>query len=340
MLLAGRTHDRTPRDAGVEQGSSFMKILVIGLSNLGDALLTYPALHALWAAHPGAEFHILVSPRTESLFAGESRFQRVWVWKKNAGLFEQLGLIWKLARQRFGLVVDFRNSVIPLFMVGAKRTPLFGRARNGIHRAEAHLKLVTSLGIPPSTDPMRLPFGDEEKREVAGWLQPGKKTVIVVPGARSHLKRWDAAKFAQVADILAEKHHAQIILIGEEAEQPISKQVRWAMKQPSIDRVGKTTLRQLAALLPNAALVITNDNGCLHAAEASGVPVVAIFGPTDERKYGPRNPKSIVVRKRLHCVPCEKALCRYDTHECMQEITAAEVYAAAARVLDGGMGTS
>lgn len=311
-----------------------MKILVITLSNLGDTLLSYPALTALWTAHPQAEFHVLASPRNKELFIVNPRVKRVWVWDKQAGPWKQGLMTLDLVLEGFSLVVDFRNTLIPLLMPWARRTPVFFRPQAGDrHRADTHLELVTRIGIRPYEGRIRLPFDQREERKVEGWLESGRALVVMVPGARSHLKRWGAEKFAEVADRLIEENNAQVLLAGEEAERPIADQVASAMRHQAVDKVGKTTVRQLADLMSHAKLVITNDNACLHMASMAGAPTVAIFGPTDERKYGPRAPGSIVVRRNMICAPCELALCPY-THGCMNWITADEVYAAAAKVLE------
>lgn len=312
-----------------------MKILIISLSNLGDALLTWPTLSALWAAYPDGEFHILASSRTRALFAGDSRFRRVWAWEKSEPVWKQAASIARLAGERYPLVVDFRNSLIPLFLAARRRTPVFRkRAPAGEHRAQTHLRLLSSLGIAPAPQTARLPFGPEEERKTNVWIQNGRPVVLLAPGARSHLKRWKADGFAWVADRLILKQGVQVILVGEEAERPISDEVKRAMKQPLTDLTGRTTLRELAALLAKARLLITNDSASLHAAEMMGVPSVAIFGPTDEKKYGPRNPRSAVIRRTLVCAPCERALCPYG-HECMAWVTPDEVYSAAAKILEG-----
>ena len=311
-----------------------MKVLIIGLSNLGDAFLTYPAIHAVWAAYPEAQFHLLASSRTRELFETDPRVNRVWIWKKQAWFPAQIFLIARLAFERYDLVVDFRNSLIPLFLLGAKRAPIFqGSPPAGEHRSQTHLNQVAALGISPSAGGHRLLFGSKEEKEVQEWLEPGHRLVVMVPGARSHLKRWSAPGFARVADRLVAEQNAQVILVGETAERPIAEEVRAHMRQPATDRVGQTTLFQLAALLARASLSVTNDSACLHAAELMGVPSVAIFGPTDEKKYGPQNPRSVVVRRSLVCAPCERALCPYG-HECMNWIEAEEVYAAAVRILN------
>ncbi len=314
-----------------------MKILIIGLSNLGDALLTTPAIQAVCAAHPDAEVHALASPRTQELFETDPRISRVWIWKKRANFIQQAALIARLCGQRFGLVVDFRNSLIPLFLVGAQRTPIFRRrAPEGEHRAATHLRLVSSLGISTAGAGHRLSVGSEEQIKAKVWVQTGRPIVLMVPGARSHLKRWGSEGFAQVADLLIQRHGAQVILVGEESERPIAEEVKKTMHQPATDLTGRTTIRELMALLANTHLMITNDSACLHAAELMGVPSVAIFGPTDEKKYGPRNRRSVVVRRTLVCAPCELALCPYG-HECMKWVTADEVYTAASKILSSSV---
>lgn len=313
-----------------------MKILVIELSNLGDAILTTPALQGLWDCFPGAEFHILASARTRGLFESDPRVKRVWIWQKHR-LFRQISIIGQLFRMRFDLVVDFRHSLIPLFLGSRRRTPLIRRRTHGIkHRTESHLALLDTLGIPRYADPAPLGYSEEEQRTVEQWLDSHPLRVAIAPGSRSHLKRWAADRFASVADRLVQEEHAQILLVGDTEDCGVAKNVHALMKQPAVDLTGRTTIRQLAALLSQVDLVVTNDSACLHAAEAMQTPTVAIFGPTDERKYGPRNPRSVVVRRKLVCAPCERALCPYD-HECMRWLEVSEVYEAVVKVLQGSI---
>ncbi len=310
-----------------------MKVLIIELSNLGDAILTYPALETLTKGFPQAEFHVLASPRTENLFLGDPRFRKVWIWEKKASAFSKLSLLWRLVSLGFGWVVDFRHSLAPFFFIGAHRTPLIRKSPpEGAHRVKQDLDLVSSMGLAPLNGPAPLPYGKAEELQVVQWLEMGKRPVVMAPGSRSHLKRWGAAKFACVADRLVQEERAQILLIGDEEDRSVIGEVRSAMKEPATDLTGRTTLRQLAALLAKSELAITNDSACLHAASARGTPTVAIFGPSDEGKYGPRAKDSVVVRRRLICAPCERALCPYD-HECMRWIEPEEVYQAAVRLL-------
>ncbi len=314
-----------------------IKILIISLSNIGDALLCYPALEPLWQAYPGAQTDVLASPRTETLYRSDPRFSRVWVLEKKSNIFRQAVQVARLSSQRYAVVVDFRNSIIPVFLFGARRTPILrGSAPEGIHRALVHQALVSKLmGKPLSGSGYSapgFPFSADDLRFARNLLVPGKTPVILVPGARSHLKRWPSERFAVIADRLIDEQNAQILLVGEASEQPIVSAVMAGMRHSATNLVGKTSLAQFMALLSLAKLVITNDSASLHAAELTGVPSVAIFGPTDEKKYGPRHPQSIVVRRTMICAPCELALCPY-RHECMELIPADEVYSAAVKIL-------
>lgn len=309
-----------------------MKILIISLSNLGDAMLTYPALHAIFRAYPDAEYHLLAPPKTQELFGGDHRFHHVLSWEPGASLLAQVALTAKLAWMRFDLVVDFRNSLIPLFLLGAKRTPIFRRNSDQMHRVERHLNLTRRLGIPSEQGGAALPYGSQEQGQVNSWIEEGKRVVVMVPGARSDLKRWGAERFAAVADHLIQEQNAQILLIGAQSEAPIAEEVKHSMRGNPTNLTGKTSIRQLAALLGRTELMITNDCACLHAAELMQVPTVAIFGPTDERKYGPRHRASRVVRRKLICAPCEKAQCVYG-HECMKWVEVQEVCDAAVGIL-------
>jgi lipopolysaccharide heptosyltransferase II len=124
-----------------------------------------------------------------------------------------------------------------------------------------------------------------------------------------------------------------IVLVGDRNDALDCQNVKSLMRSEALDLSGQTNLRELAALLKNASLVITNDSFPLHLADALGAPVLALFGPTDPRKYGPRLVSaSRVARRVLFCSPCEKAQCRYG-HECMNELGVDETYHDAVRIL-------
>jgi len=100
------------------------------------------------------------------------------------------------------------------------------------------------------------------------------------------------------------------------------------MKQKSTVLAGETTLRQLMALLSRCSLVVTNDSGPMHLAAALGLPLVAIFGSTDERATGPLGPHTRIVKRPVSCSPCGLRECPID-FRCMMGVSVDDVYRAA-----------
>jgi lipopolysaccharide heptosyltransferase II len=173
-------------------------------------------------------------------------------------------------------------------------------------------------------------------RLLTRWgLDQHKPLVVICPGARSHIKRWYPDRFALLTDRLVDEAEAEAVFTGEPEEGPIVQEILGLMRHRAHNAIGATTIRQLAALMRRAKLVITNDSASLHLACAMRTPVLALFGPTDPRKYGPTGPHDRVIQRRLFCVPCEQALCRFN-HECMRFITVDEVYETAHYMLEVG----
>ncbi len=209
------------------------------------------------------------------------------------------------------------------------------------HRRERHLwelhRHAPAAAQAPGPEDAPLWFSPRDAAHVdALWsrwqLRDDRPLIVISPGARSHIKRWSAEGFARVADRLMTEAGAQVVFVGEPDEEPIVDDILGLMRQRAVSAVGLTTIRQSGALMRRARLVITNDSASLHLASALRVPTVAIFGPTDERKYGPTAPAHRTVRRRLFCAPCERALCRFN-HECMRFITPEEVVRAATELL-------
>jgi ADP-heptose:LPS heptosyltransferase len=96
---------------------------------------------------------------------------------------------------------------------------------------------------------------------------------------------------------------------------------------------GRTTLLQYAAIVKRCDLFVGNDNGPMHMAAALGVPVVALFGPSDPREWGPRGEKVQVLYKRLDCRRCFHPTCARGEESCMKQISVEEVFAAAKKLL-------
>ena len=167
------------------------------------------------------------------------------------------------------------------------------------HEASLMLDVVRALGIAPEPHLRTRYVTSEENRRFAArvleeWgLASAAPLVIVHPGGASNpgavmpAKRWPAPRFAALADGLVESIGAKIVVVGHGADQPLARQMRLAMRHPSVDLIGQTSISQLAALLERSHLYVGNDSAPLHLAAAAGTAVLGIFGPTDPATYGP-----------------------------------------------------
>jgi heptosyltransferase-2 len=152
------------------------------------------------------------------------------------------------------------------------------------------------------------------------------KIIVVAAGARSNTKRWDKDKFVDLISCMIKEFGVKVILAGDKDDVPITKYIAERCPPSVLDLGGRTSVSQLACLLKRTQLVITNDSAVLHLASYLNVPIVAIFGPTSEIKYGPRSRICAIAKKDIFCRPCEKAQCRFGTLRCLQLIKTEDVF--------------
>ena len=317
------------------------RILLIGPSNIGDAILASDVVAALRSGFPGAHLTLVVGERAQMLFAGDPRIQTLVNADAFSSSIGRLRLAWSLWRYQPQVVVDLRHTLYPIMLKPLTVWRYFRQPPKRLsHMRERHLwKLRVHAGIAASSNgALWLSPKDTAHVEqlLKRWrMDPAQPLVVICPGARSHIKRWTAEGFAQVADRLIAEARVSVVFCGEPDEEVIVEEVLASMHQPAHNAVGLTTIRQAGALMQRAALVITNDSASLHLASALDVPTVAIFGPTDAHKYGPTATRHHTIRRQLFCSPCEQALCRFN-HECMRFIAPQEVYDAALELLGHG----
>jgi len=317
-----------------------MKILFITLSNIGDCILTLPVLDALREKYPQAKITCLVSERPKELFTENPAIDKVVIFDKHIKLIEQVKLFIYLAKENFDLVVDLRNSFFGVFLPAKKRSsPLRVIPKKIKHMKDRHLFWAGFSGFPASGKKHQsLNIARQDTGYIESILNEKKitdcaKLIVVALGSRSRIKCWDKQNFSQLCRRLREENY-NVVLVGDKADQPACSYV-YNSCAGVIDLCAKTTLGQLAALLKKAKLLVTNDSAVMHLASYLNVPVVAIFGPTNETKYAPWSENSAVVKKDIFCRPCEKAQCRFGTLACLACIKPGEVFDRIKSVLSG-----
>jgi lipopolysaccharide heptosyltransferase II len=157
-------------------------------------------------------------------------------------------------------------------------------------------------------------------------------------GRDASRKYWPAENFAQTAGLIPHDGRMRVVLLGDESEVALCDKLACLMPCPCLNLAGKLTLPQLVALISRLRLLFCNDAGPLHIAVALGIPTVSLFGPVDEKVYGPypASERHTVMKKDLACRPCYKnfrlAECGRDK-ECLKGISAEEASSAIRRML-------
>ena len=175
------------------------------------------------------------------------------------------------------------------------------------------------------------PFSLGEKAGMRAASSPNESLKFgLCPGAEyGPAKRWLPERFAEVAAAI----EGQWILFGTEKDAETGKTIEDSLGEKCVNRIGKTSLEELIAELRECRLLLTNDTGTMHLATLLAVPVVAIFGSTEDRLTGPLGAGNIVLRHHVECSPCFLRECPID-FRCMKEVTSEEVIAAVRGSLD------
>lgn len=157
--------------------------------------------------------------------------------------------------------------------------------------------------------------------------------IVFTPGANAHNKRLPVDTFVGLGRLVEEEGYRVVILGGAGDDQELSRGICAGLPR-ALDWTGKGGLAQSAALLAGAAGVVGVDSGLAHIAAASGVPTLAVFGPTRPRHSCPAGPKVKSVRvEGLSCLECMAWTCAVDGHPCMRGLSPTRLFEALRELL-------
>jgi len=283
------------------------KIAVLRATGLGDYLAATPALRGLRDAYPDAEIVYLGRTWHQEFLTGRpGPVDRALVIPVSHGVriepfrpeyqeedpAELDRFFAAMQQERFDLGIQMhgggRNSNPFVLRLGAPvnigmRTPDAPLMDRWIpylfyqHEIMRTLELVRLIGAEPCSVSPSLELTERDYADLRAALPDLPRPYIVIhPGANDVKRRWPAERFAQVADRLAQEGY-EIIVTGDELERALVGAVVGGMQHPAINAFGKLSVGGLAALLAGASLVVANDTGPMHLANALDVPNVAIF---------------------------------------------------------------
>jgi heptosyltransferase II len=327
-----------------------MKIMIRATNWIGDAIMALPALHAVRAKFPEAHIAIVARPyvadiyrdqsvcdelipydpqgqhrgwRGRELLAKELRFQKFDTALLLQNAFDAAWLAWRAGiPQRIGYARDGRS----LLLTHAIAVPKPGQIPE--HEKFYYLELLRRAGwidaLHAETH-IELQVLDAERKRAAlvlveGGSRPSALRIAVGAGASyGSAKCWPPERFANALNQTLSQIDADVILFGTASEARVSSAIASQLRRSAIDLTGKTPIADLPALLSQCHLFLGNDSGATHVAAAVGLPVVAVFGPTDPQGTAPVTPRATVVQQKPYCSPCFLRRCPTD-HRCMTAV--------------------
>ena len=264
-------------------------------------------------------------------------FQAAWVAKRAQ------------VPERWGYRTDLRGWLLTTAVPRPRRTR--GEVQ---HQTNYYQDLLRGLGIQLIPLAPRITVSPEVRARASDLLSrlgcdPAAAMVGIAPGAAyGHSKRWPAARFAELIALLRRELDATCVLVGSAADRDAGYAIESRLaaathagggasplSEPGrvVNLIGGTDLQTLLGVLSFCRAVVSNDSGAMHLAAAVGLPVTAVFGPSDERGTAPLGDHQILTNP-VWCRPCWLRECPID-HRCMTGIPARTVFDAVSRQMDG-----
>ena len=325
------------------------RVCIIKPSALGDVVQTLPVLGALRQRFSRAHIAWVVNHAYASLLTPIPHLDEVIPFDRERyrgigprNWQEILGFFRGLSERRFDLAIDLQGLLRSGLMTWATRASCrvgLTSAREGArlfytYRAndlpieqgavERYWKVVEALGAGECAREYSLALSPLEQ-EWACWAIGGLPRPIVAlnPGARWQTKRWPADRFADVTDKALGRTAGSAVVLGGPGEEPFADIVAARLHLPCVNLCGRTSLRQLAALLQQCDLLLTNDSGPMHLAAAVGTSTVSIFTCTSPVRAAPTGAAHCVAQTSVSCKGSYRKTC--DRMICMQELSADKV---------------
>jgi len=329
------------------------RILIIKPSALGDVVHTLPVLRLLRRRYPQSHIAWMINPSFAGLIDGHPdlseviRFERAQFGESLRSLpaARQLrDFLRGLRRHEFDLVLDLQGLFRSAWLAWETRAAVrvgFSNARElapffythrvpirdtEVHAVERYLEMARAVGCDDQPAEFDFAIGQDDRRicdgpEFDSLLatsgtaarrsgDAARRYAVLLPGTNWPTKQWPIEHFAAIVEPLKRRFGLPSVVAGTRDAPMLSG---------AVDLRGRTTLKQLVALIEKATLVIANDTGPMHIAAALGRPMIALFGPTNPLRTGPYRRLDTVLRVQMPCAPCYSRKCSH--RSCLKWLT-------------------
>jgi lipopolysaccharide heptosyltransferase II len=334
---------------------SIRRICIIKPSAFGDVVQSMPILNVLRARFPDSQISWVINRELSDLLTGHPADPKLIPFDRRGGVSDWWRLLKEIRQSRFDLVFDLQGLLRTGVMCAASGAPL----RVGLQTARESSGLACHLLLPNTTT--QIPahrrawaiadalgmgnFRQQADLSVSdvdlAWsnqlkAKAGGPLLVIHPGARWQTKQWPIRSFSSVAVRALQNLGMSAIVVGSRSEASAAEELVQLVKneRPSSEirsLAGQTSMKQLAALMRSADLVLSNDSGPMHLAAAMGTPVVGIFTCTSPERSGPPGNSHRLVSANVSCAAsyCKQCPKKGSGHlACFRELTPEQVWTA------------
>lgn len=344
------------RDGAVQSlaARNFSRILIIKPSSLGDVIHGLPVLRGLRERFPNAIIDWMIASGLRPFLEGHpdinelvsfdrKRYARVGLSLSSTRDF--IRFLRDLRARRYDLVIDLQGLFRSGFMAWASGAavrigPAQAREGAGIfysdrieslepdaHAIDRNLAMGSFLRLDTSRVSYQIPIRAAELEAVTERLRghglaADSTMIVVAPGARWETKRWAPDRFVQLVNAIQRNANIHCVLLGGAEDVELCHGIAAGCDRRPLNLAGQTSVREFAAAVSLADLVICHDSSAAHLAVAFDRPLVCITGPTNPRRTGPYRRLDAVVRRELDCSPCyfrRLSQCPHE-HRCMRDL--------------------
>lgn len=329
------------------------KYLIIGPAWVGDMVMAQSLCIDLKQRFPNCEIDILAPQWTAALIDRMPQTSRLIPAAFQHGKLSlkerwQLGKSLRNKHYTHSIILpnSLKAALVPAFARIPKRSGFIGEQRWGLIN---DIRRLNKIALPMTV--MRFlalgkdKFGSNETIALQSVPAPAlavtqadafatanhfnlitkKKILTLCPGAEfGASKQWPTQHYSELADHFAAQGW-QVWLLGSNKDIEICQQISQKMTHPATVLAGLTTLPNAVDLLSLATVVVSNDSGLMHIAAGLNRPLVAIYGSTDPRHTPPLNKNHHIATLNLDCAPCFKRSCPLEHHNCMKQLSSAQV---------------
>jgi len=330
-------------------------VLIFQTAKIGDMIATSPVFREIKKALPNVKLGVAADPVSAGLLRYNPHIDEVITVKVSSlkGLVKKISFALMLRKKRYSAAVilmpnsanilaaywagiPLRISVRPNFM-GSTQGLLMGLntfsvPHGGSRSIETYLKCLEHIGVK-SVDTTKEVFAAPGV-EFSDYIKGRGPYIGLAVGTANSLKDWGGERFRALAEMILTKTPATILFFGSAKERRGADEIiaNLSIKERTQNLCGSLSLTEAPAIIKKLSLLIGVDTALVYMADALGVPVIDIAGPSDMADQRPTGPKSFIIQKKgLSCVPCSHTFktpyaCRLGHRRCVEDITSDEVF--------------